>query len=87
VNDGGRGIYQISISGSSATVAHKITLHSRVGLHLTFSLRDATILSPTGPDHNSVGLWRYPRGGKLVQRYFVMKKADLGAVTVSLAPH
>jgi hypothetical protein len=86
LSDVAHDVYQISISGSQATVVGKTVLHSTVGLHRAFWLQRSVLLSPTGPDHDAVGLWSYPKGGKPTARYFVVKKADLSALTVSVAP-
>lgn len=86
VGDGGENVYQVAISGSTATVVGKTVMRSRKGRHLTFVIQGNVLLSPTGPGLNTVGWWKYPRGGGTSKRYFVAKKAYLGGLTISVAP-
>jgi hypothetical protein len=80
-------IYRVSVSGSNATVVDTITLHGiRHQADDTFWLKGSTIITSAGPHSGSLGMWKYPRGGKLKALYHVIKKGLLGGMTVSVAP-
>lgn len=85
--DGNRTIYQLAISGSTATVAGTTTLSGqRKGL--TFVINANRILAPSGKYGTQVGVWRYPQGGKrlTVSQTLYSKHARITGVAVSLAP-
>jgi hypothetical protein len=80
-------IYRVTVSGSNATVVGTVTLHGiRHQADDNFWLPTGTIITSAGPHNGSVGLWRYPRGGKLKALYHVLNKGLLGGITVSLTP-
>jgi hypothetical protein len=86
-------IYQISVSGSSGTVASSTQLTSPardVGVR-QFWIQDGRILRAVGgAEHDSkVGVWKYPQGGK--PQRFIYKRGRLRVhrftgLTVSVAP-
>lgn len=80
-------LYRVSISGSNATVTGVTKLYGvRTTGNLNFWIQGSTILTSAGPHSGSVGIWRYPRGGKLQSLYHVIRKGLLDGITVSAAP-
>jgi hypothetical protein len=82
-------IYQISISGSSASAVNEIDLSSRLNENphygAQFWIGNGTIVSPESTNRN-IGLWHYPKGGKEYHTIKVSaKEGFLTAVTVSFA--
>jgi len=81
-------IFQVSISGSSASVVNEIDLSSRLNknpnLGAQFWINGGTIVSPESMNKN-VGLWRYPKGGKAYHTVKVPEDGLLTALTVSRA--
>jgi hypothetical protein len=85
--NGNQMIYQLAISGSTATVAGTTTLSGqRKGL--TFAINGNRILAPSGKYGTQVGVWRYPQGGERlsVSQTLYAKHAQVTGVAVSLAP-
>ncbi len=82
-------IYQIQVSGSTATIVNEMNLIDRINknpfLGAQFWIGNGTIVNPESTNRN-VGLWRYPKGGKA---YHTVKASEKGglmyAVTVSKA--
>jgi hypothetical protein len=84
-------IYQVQLSGSTATVVNTISLndagnaarYSRPGKQ--FWIQGSTILMPKGAK-NDIGEWAYPAGGK-PKRVFADPNSAFWGITVSLAHH
>lgn len=79
-------LYRVSISGSNATVTGVTNLYNiRTTGDWNFWIQGSTILTSAGPHSGSVGIWKYPRGGKLQSLYRVVRKGLLDGMTVSVA--
>jgi hypothetical protein len=84
-------LYRVSVSGSSGTVVNSMRLlyKRNYQLYEQFSIQDGTILAIIGPKGGysaSLGLWKYPAGGK--QKTFFQKigtEQYMTGVTISLA--
>jgi hypothetical protein len=80
-------LLRLNISGSTATVAG-VTKFSGVWRALQSWIQGKTILLPYGRHgsefHNEIGIWKYPKGGKVVQtiKHFGLPR-DFQAVTFS----
>jgi hypothetical protein len=84
--DGARWIYRFTVSGSSANVVGATKISNQTPQDLNFWLQNGVFLTSGGPHNGSVGLWKYPRGGKVVARYKLVKKGEVGGITISVAP-
>lgn len=84
--DGARLIYRFRVSGSNANVVGTTKISKETPQDLNFWLQNGVFLTSGGAHNGSVGLWKYPRGGKVVARYKVVKKGQVGGITVSVGP-
>jgi hypothetical protein len=84
-NKGPATIYQLQITGSSATVKNTIKLESPKNKRNSHGpqlwIQDGTILYPES-DKRNVGLWNYPSGGK--QQKTIKVHSNPWGVTVSI---
>jgi hypothetical protein len=74
-------IYQIEVSGSSATVVKTISLQANSTI-LPSAIHGSTFVAPDG--RYALGFWKYPKGGQLVREISGLDFLE-GAV-VSVAP-
>ncbi|MGB8965280.1 MAG: hypothetical protein WCB99_06540 [Candidatus Cybelea sp.] len=86
---GPNAIYQVEVSGSSATVVNTIELSDGKGAKRNknpggaqFWIQERTIIAPKGPA-GGIGLWKYPKGGKVSET--ISESGTFVGVTVSLA--
>lgn len=73
-------IYQLSVSGSAVKFAGKTPLLSWSGSALS-TITGSTVLVPTGVSQTSIGVWKYPSGGKLQKK--LASPSGLFALTIS----
>jgi|HubBroStandDraft_4_1064222.scaffolds.fasta_scaffold00010_84 hypothetical protein len=83
---GARHIYRVKVAGSSATIVSAVTLETLKTPNFTFWLQGSSVLTAANPHRGSVGIWKYPRGGKPYVKYAVLSKGELGGITVSVSP-
>jgi hypothetical protein len=84
-------VSQLSISGSTATVANQIPLQGIQGNSYASWISNGKILVPFakhGRFANKIGVWKYPAGGKRAElyRHFTKPTPAFYAVTLSPAP-
>jgi len=60
-------IYQLSVSGSQAKIVGKTPLSGWSGSALS-TIAGSSVFVPTGVSQTSIGVWKYPSGGKLRNR-------------------
>jgi hypothetical protein len=59
-------IYQLSLSGSQASVVGKTHLKGWNGFGLS-AIAGKNVIAPTGVSQTGLGIWKYPAGGKAVK--------------------
>lgn len=82
-------IDRISLTGSEAVVVGSTTLYMpRHVANPTFWIQGQSILTVTGASKHKVGIWPYPRGGKVETELgpVIQGKGTLQALTVSVGP-
>ena len=84
-------ISRLSISGSAATVVSVTQLKGPRFAHQTWIVGNRVIVqySTQGPNLNKIGLWRYPKSGKVVVKFGDFGQTgftEVLGVTLSVAP-
>jgi hypothetical protein len=87
-------IYQLSVSGSNATIVGSTTLEGpKLRIGIGWWIQDGEVLAPNAHHgdrgYSNIGFWHYPEGGK-DERMFHFKGAEddfIQNLAVSLAPH
>jgi hypothetical protein len=82
-------IYQLQVSGSTATIAGVTKLDGLTGFANESWIQSHTVLVGTKPrgQRNIIGFWRYPEGGKSYKSIRYKRATTVFGVTVSLAKH
>lgn len=85
VYQAGSVLYQISVSGTVATIAGKTTLRNAYDHSSTSYIEGHGVLAPAGQWGSRLGFWKYPSGGK---RYdatpeLYAKHTPVSAITIS----
>ncbi len=73
-------IYQLSVSGSEAKIVGKTPLSGWNGSALS-AIDGKTVMVPTGVSQTSIGVWKYPSGGKALKN--LSSPSGLFALTIS----
>lgn len=76
-------IYQISVSGSQATVVGKSPLLGWNGTGLA-AILGSSVIAPNGVSQAGIGFWKYPTGGQAKRS--VSSPAGLFGLTIGVAP-
>jgi len=83
-------LYQLRISGGTATVVGSVTLNGNPGMAQPWLARN-TFVAPILVEHEKkrgIAIWPYPAGGKPLSRILQFARgAPPTAMTVSVAPH
>ena len=90
----GPNIYRLSISGSEATIASTVTLKGIKHRQYQSWIYNGTFVAPFnthGERPTAVGLWKYPKGGRIVassrhQGSYGHRETWIWGATVSVAP-
>jgi hypothetical protein len=78
-------IYRVNVSGSVGTVISVTKLYSLKTASINFWVQGDAVMTPAGAHRGKLGIWRYPKGGKVKTVYGVsLQKGHLGGVTVSV---
>ncbi len=85
--NGARLISRVRVSGSHVKVVGSTKLFGKTVSNFTYWIEANRVLTAAGPHEGSVGLFRYPRGGKASALSSVLRKGLLGGLTVSVEPH
>jgi hypothetical protein len=83
-------IYQLEVSGSTATVAGVTTFEGITGFSGSSWIQGDTVIIGSKPrgQHTNIGFWRYPAGGKAYKHIRGFPKgARVFGLAVSLANH
>jgi hypothetical protein len=83
---GARRIYRVKVSAGATRIVGTTKLDTIKVANFTFWIQGNRVLTAANPHRGSVGIWKYPRGGKPVAKYPVLQKGQLGGLTVSVAP-